>query len=73
MLTLEGRATIQRDLGRLEKWADRDLMKVIKAKYYIWNIIVLCNGTGCTVLAEMTWRSWKTKPKHESALCPHCH
>lgn len=30
--TCKGRATIQRDLDRLEEWADRELMKFDKGK-----------------------------------------
>lgn len=30
--TLAGRAAVKRDLGRLEGWADRNLMKFIKDK-----------------------------------------
>lgn len=71
---LEGRATTQSSLGRLEKWADRNLLKLSKRKilhleynstmqwYRLWD-----------VLAEMTWRSWKTKTKHKTALSPHSH
>lgn len=29
---LEGRAALQGDLGSLEKWADRNLMKLSKGK-----------------------------------------
>lgn len=71
---LEGRATIQSNLGRLEKWVDRNFMKFNKGKilhleynspmqqYRLWD-----------VLAEMTWRFWKTKTEYETALCPHSH
>lgn len=71
---LEGRATIQSEPGRLEKWADGNLMKLNEGEilrleynspaqqYRLWDL-----------LAEMTWRSRKKKTKHESALCPHSH
>lgn len=59
---LEGRATIQSEPGRLEKWADGNLMKLNKGEilhleynspvqqYRLWDL-----------LAEMTWRSRKKK------------
>ena len=69
---LEGRAAIQGYLGRLEKWADRNLKKLNKGKVVNWNAITPCNSTGCGA-------SWlkgpggpgKQKAEHESALCPH--
>jgi len=36
--TLEGRDAIQRDLGRLERWAQAKLMKFNKVKYKVLSI-----------------------------------
>ena len=62
---LYGCAVIQRDLDRLEKWADRNLMKYSKGKN---KVLHLCRNnpmhqyrlqTGWkTALLKRTWRSW---------------
>lgn len=74
MLTLQGRATMQSNLGRLEKRADRNIMKVNKGKIlYLEYSSPMQRYSLWDILAERTWRSWKTKPEHESVLCPHSH
>jgi len=46
--TPEGRAAIQRDLNRLEKWPDRNLMNGHKWKYKVLKVegITPCTSTG---------------------------
>ena len=73
---LEGRVVIQRDLGRLEKQADQNLMKFIKSKCKI-----LCQGRNNPVQlyrlgadcpgsssSGKDRESWQTKKKVEKKL-----
>lgn len=51
---LEGRVATQRDQGRLEKWANRNLMKFNKNVCKIWDGKTLCNNTD---REEIVWKA----------------
>lgn len=66
---LEGRATIQSDLTDWRSWLTGTSWSSIKAKYCIWNITVVCNGTGC----GMSWLKWPGDPgKQKLSMSQHC-
>ena len=64
--TAEGYAAIQRDLNRLERWADRTLMKLKKGKHKVLHLR-RSNPRHCyrltgwkAALQKETWGSWWT-------------
>jgi len=64
----EGHSAFQRDLNRLEKWADRNLMKFSKEKFKacMWEGTVPCTNICQGPLSwkatwqKKTWGSWWT-------------
>jgi len=63
--TPEGHAAIQRDLDRLEKWADRNLIKFHKGKYQVLHLrsnnpmhqYTLGSTTCKAALQKSTWQT----------------